>query len=60
MPGVGKVTQKVLAAQGIRTGADLLQHRGLLEVGGWLGSCQWALLLAVRCLAGLGTCMPTP
>jgi hypothetical protein len=36
---VGKVTQKVLAAQGIHTGADLLQHRGLLEVCRWMG---WA------------------
>lgn len=30
VPGVGKVTQKVLAAFGMHTGADLLQHRSLL------------------------------
>lgn len=34
VPGVGKVTQKVLARFGVHTGADLLEHRGLLEVRG--------------------------
>lgn len=32
VPGVGKVTQKLLARFNVHTGADLLTHRGLLEV----------------------------
>ena len=32
VPGVGKVTQKVLARFGVQTGAHLLEQRGLLEV----------------------------
>lgn len=38
VPGVGKVTQKVLARFGVQTGADLLEQRGLLEVRGPQGA----------------------
>lgn len=58
VPGVGKVTQKVLARFGVHTGADLLEHRGLLEVRGWsIYGASWVKSGGCLCCGLPASCM---